>query len=344
MATEGFFLSSQFNKIEEGWVFKLSEHRLKWNRRYLYFDFDKRLLHFYTDESRRMHKSSYELTKDSTVELLTVQEKGSAKMMIALGASKEGKKITVHIQTATIAEREKWLEIFSEALHGVLVKQPKLCSKAFHNTTPLKITFHVSKQLIVEANDGSTLDPRNTENPPVISFITIAGSQTYYTLILLNPDVPQLREFVHWVVVNIPGNDVTAGQTVCPYLPACPLFAAGKQRYFFLLYEQDKFYSRQDIVEAQQYFSPRYELKASDWVLKKGVGVPIGCNGFQCEWTSFCDHIHEKISFLPPEKYRSPQLVGKDKSSTVSVAEITSGIAELIEHESSSCLNMCILS
>lgn len=40
---------------------------------------------------------------------------------------------------------------------------------------------------------------------------------SYYTLLMVDPDAPSrknhtMREFIHWMVVNIPGDNVTAGE------------------------------------------------------------------------------------------------------------------------------------
>jgi len=318
-----FFLNSQFNRLEEGWVFKLSEYRLKWNKRYLSFDFDKKSLNFYTDDTRRNLRSSYELTKRSTADVLTVEEKSSTKMMISLSTLRDKKETMLHFQTETREELDKWYEIFQESLFGILIKQPKLCSKPFHNAYPLKITFTVN-QLPVEVDNGRKLDPHFTDKPPIVVYETATRKQGYFTLIFINPDAPPLttdekapamyqRDFVHWVVVNIPENDVYAGHTVCQYIPACPIHATGKQQYFFLLYVQERLLSAKELADAEHHFAARYGLKASEWATKAGLGIPVGCNGFQSEWTNFCDTIHEKIGLKLPEKYRSPVQSAKVK-------------------------------
>ena len=58
----------------------------------------------------------------------------------------------------TPSEQERWHEIFLESIHGVKVKQPKLC-EPFHNTIPIKITYTFDG-ITIEANDGGILSPR----------------------------------------------------------------------------------------------------------------------------------------------------------------------------------------
>jgi phosphatidylethanolamine-binding protein (PEBP) family uncharacterized protein len=44
------------------------------------------------------------------------------------------------------------------------------------------------------------------------------------------------REFVHWLVVNIPGDRVHDGVEVLPYLPVAPPAGSGLHRFVFMLY------------------------------------------------------------------------------------------------------------
>lgn len=85
--------------------------------------------------------------------------------------------------------------------------------------------------------NGDHLKPSETQEEPLI---TIAGENTY-TLVVVDPDAPspdhpKYRYFLHWLVVNIPGVDVTRGEVVTPYMGPSP--PKGTHRYVFLLYKQ----------------------------------------------------------------------------------------------------------
>ena len=47
-------------------------------------------------------------------------------------------------------------------------------------------------------------------------------------------DDPKYREWRHWVVMNIPGNRVSAGETRSEYIGAGPPKGTGLHRYVFL--------------------------------------------------------------------------------------------------------------
>ena len=113
------------------------------------------------------------------------------------------------------------------------------------------------------------------------------------------------RQFVHWVIVNIPENDLSAGHTVCPYIPACPLQNIGAQRYFFVLFRQDHILSQKKLEEAEILFEPRGGMAVFTWASQNGMGLPVGVNGFTTQWEEWCEKIHFEIGLIPPPDYRS---------------------------------------
>jgi len=111
---------------------------------------------------------------------------------------------------------------------------------------PLKITYPSG----VSVGKGSHIDSVLVQDIPKVEFEKRKGSK-FWTLLMTSPDdplgdkVPPSRggargtEFLHWLVVNIPENDMNLGETVCTYFPATP--SQGREeghRYVFLLFEQ----------------------------------------------------------------------------------------------------------
>jgi len=45
-------------------------------------------------------------------------------------------------------------------------------------------------------------------------------------------------EYLHWLVGNIPGNDLSKGAEICHYLQPFPARGIGYCRYIFILYKQ----------------------------------------------------------------------------------------------------------
>ncbi|XP_063075615.1 39S ribosomal protein L38, mitochondrial [Engraulis encrasicolus] len=87
---------------------------------------------------------------------------------------------------------------------------------------------------------GNQLPPSTAAAPPKVSYEAEEGS--LWTLLLTSPD-EHLQdgnlEYVHWLVGNIPGSDLSAGQEVCGYLPPFPAKGTGFHRFVFVLFKQD---------------------------------------------------------------------------------------------------------
>lgn len=49
---------------------------------------------------------------------------------------------------------------------------------------------------------------------------------------------PKVGEVRHWLVVNIPGNDLASGETKWQYIGSGPPSGSGFHRYIFLLFKQ----------------------------------------------------------------------------------------------------------
>lgn len=77
----------------------------------------------------------------------------------------------------------------------------------------------------LKADLGNILTPTQVKEQPKIEYD--ANPNDFYTLLMTDPDAPSrmeptLREFRHWLVVNIPGNDIENGETVIEYIGSGP--------------------------------------------------------------------------------------------------------------------------
>ncbi|XP_040998498.1 protein MOTHER of FT and TFL1 [Juglans microcarpa x Juglans regia] len=88
--------------------------------------------------------------------------------------------------------------------------------------------------------NGCDVKPSAATNPPKM---TLSGnSDELYTLVMTDPDAPSpsepsMREWVHWIVVDIPGGtNPTRGKEILPYVgPRPPI---GIHRYILVLFRQ----------------------------------------------------------------------------------------------------------
>ncbi|CAH2051983.1 unnamed protein product, partial [Iphiclides podalirius] len=88
---------------------------------------------------------------------------------------------------------------------------------------------------------GNEVSPSQTISIPSVDWD--GDMNSVYTLAMIEIDLPTrasplLRAFLHWLVGNIPGNEVTKGETLAAYVPPVPPPATGLHRYVFLIYQQ----------------------------------------------------------------------------------------------------------
>ncbi|CAH2051985.1 unnamed protein product, partial [Iphiclides podalirius] len=93
----------------------------------------------------------------------------------------------------------------------------------------------------VQVSLGNEVSPSRTIIRPRVDWD--GDMNSFYTLVMIEIDLPTralplLRAFLHWLVGNIPGSDVTKGETLAAYVPPIPPPATGLHRYVFLIYQQ----------------------------------------------------------------------------------------------------------
>ncbi|KAH7706560.1 OV-16 antigen 1 [Aphelenchoides avenae] len=82
---------------------------------------------------------------------------------------------------------------------------------------------------------------RKLQAKPAVSWEFAAGAN--YTFMTVDPDAPApnhpfARSWVHWLVVNVPGDRVAQGQVIQEYNGPLPPSRTGLHRYVLLAYEQ----------------------------------------------------------------------------------------------------------
>ena len=104
----------------------------------------------------------------------------------------------------------------------------------------LKISYDFDDDLITPVYRGNVIKPHEATTEPFVTF-DHSDPESLWTLVMTNPDghfSADDSEYVHWMVTNIPGNDIKAGNVVVPYLPPFPPFGSGFHRFVFILFKQ----------------------------------------------------------------------------------------------------------
>ncbi|XP_031249339.1 protein HEADING DATE 3A-like [Pistacia vera] len=133
-------------------------------------------------------------------------------------------------------------------------------------------------------NNGVDLKPSVVANQPRVD---IGGTdlRTFYSLVCLGPDAPSpsnpnLREYLHWLVTNIPGTTgATFGQEIVDYESPKP--TVGIHRVIFVLFKQ---------LERQTVYVPgwRQNFITRDFAELYNLGSPVAAVYFNCQKETGC--------------------------------------------------------
>eukprot|EP00057_Strongylocentrotus_purpuratus_P016071 XP_011670545.1 PREDICTED: protein D2 [Strongylocentrotus purpuratus] len=150
----------------------------------------------------------------------------------------------------------------------------------------------------VEANLGNILTPTVVKDAPTMTWPTEEGA--LYTVVMTDPDAPsradpKFREWRHWIVVNVPGTDVSKGLVYAPYIGSGPPKDTGLHRYVLLVYKQSGELQLQDPV-LQRTTKDRGATKTREFVAKYNLGNPMAGNFYQAEWDDYCTQLYKEIA------------------------------------------------
>lgn len=146
----------------------------------------------------------------------------------------------------------------------------------------LKITYANGAKVLY----GNELTPKMTKQLPEIKY---SGKSPLYTLALVDPDVPSrltpvLRELLHYLVINIPGNRVDKGDVLADYISPVPPMLSGLHRYTFLLYEQDEGPIKSDIKIPKNSTKGRTNFSMRKFAKDHKLGQPVAANFFEAQF------------------------------------------------------------
>lgn len=103
---------------------------------------------------------------------------------------------------------------------------------------------------------GNLRKRANTLSAPLVSFVADPPDELY-TVVLWDPDAPN-PSYLHWLIINIPGERVAEGQVLVPYQPPSP--PSGIHNYYVGLFVQK---------ERLDFFAPdRTNFDIDDFVAK----------------------------------------------------------------------------
>ncbi|XP_010117278.1 PREDICTED: phosphatidylethanolamine-binding protein 1, partial [Chlamydotis macqueenii] len=125
--------------------------------------------------------------------------------------------------------------------------------------------------------------------------------QKLYTLVLTDPDAPsrkdpKFREWHHFLVTNMKGNDVGSGTVLSDYVGSGPPKGTGLHRYVWLVYEQPKKLTCNEPILSNRSGDKRGKFKVASFRSKYELGVPVAGTCYQAEWDDYVPKLYEQLS------------------------------------------------
>jgi len=156
----------------------------------------------------------------------------------------------------------------------------------------------------VSAVNGNELTPTQVKNQPIkVEWPVEDGA--FYTLCFLDPDAPSraeptLGEVHHWLVTNIPGNDISKGEVLIGYIGSGAPKGTGLHRYIFLVYKQPSKLSFDEPRVSNRSRDHRLKLSVRKFAEKYNLGQPTAGSFFQAQYDDYVPILHAQLSGQQP--------------------------------------------
>ncbi|XP_045487158.1 protein D2 isoform X1 [Pieris rapae] len=150
----------------------------------------------------------------------------------------------------------------------------------------------------VEVKEGNELTPRQVKDVPNISYD--ASPDSFYTLAMTDPDAPsrkepKFREWHHWLVGNIPGQNVASGETLSAYVGSGPPEGTGLHRYVFLVYKQPSKLTFDEPRLPNTSGDKRAMFSIAKFAEKYKLGDPIAGNFYQAQYDDYVPELYKQL-------------------------------------------------
>ncbi|XP_072520934.1 phosphatidylethanolamine-binding protein 1-like [Salminus brasiliensis] len=147
---------------------------------------------------------------------------------------------------------------------------------------------------------GKVLTPTQVQNRPTLIEWEGCDPSKLYTLILTDPDAPSredpaIREWHHFLVVNMKGNNVSSGCVMSDYVGSGPPKGSGLHRYTWLVYEQPGPLHCTEPVLTNRTVDNRGKFKTANFRKKYGMGAPVAGACYQAEWDDYVPKVYEQL-------------------------------------------------
>ncbi|XP_060080661.1 large ribosomal subunit protein mL38-like [Ylistrum balloti] len=192
-------------------------------------------------------------------------------------------------------------------------------SAYFYPQFPLNIFYEYDSETDTAVYNGNMISPSEVDKKPDVEYNYSPNKM--YTLVLTAPDShlqENKAEYLHWLVGNIPEDNLDKGEELCCYLPPFPVRGTGYHRYVFVLYEQEKKIDFSQVKRPENCVSLEHRtFRMADFYKQHQDDItPVALAFFQSEWDesvtrTFWDKLEMEepsFEFMHPPPYHPKQV------------------------------------
>ncbi|XP_050544055.1 phosphatidylethanolamine-binding protein homolog F40A3.3-like isoform X2 [Daktulosphaira vitifoliae] len=150
----------------------------------------------------------------------------------------------------------------------------------------------------VNVDYGNELTPTQVKDEPTVKWDV--EDNTLYTLCMTDPDAPSrkehtYREWHHWLVGNIPGTEISKGETLSEYVGSGPPPNTGLHRYVFLVYKQPSKLTFDEPRLTNKSALNREKFSIHKFAKKYTLGSPIAGNFYQAQFDDYVPLLYKQL-------------------------------------------------
>ncbi|XP_022914812.2 protein D2-like isoform X1 [Onthophagus taurus] len=150
----------------------------------------------------------------------------------------------------------------------------------------------------VKVDLGNVLTPTQVKDIPNVEWT--ADDSALYTVCMTDPDAPsrkepKFREWHHWLVGNVPGANISKGETLSQYVGSGPPQGTGLHRYVFLIYKQNGKLNFDEQRLTNTSGDNRGCFSIKKFAEKYQLGQPVAGNFYQAEWDDYVPILYKQL-------------------------------------------------
>lgn len=147
---------------------------------------------------------------------------------------------------------------------------------------------------------GNKFTPMQVRNRPKVSWKGAKENENY-TLIMT--DIMADKEWCHWVVGNIPGNNIDKGDIFTSFFPSTPPKDTGEHRYVFLFFKQSAKSDFRGLAKISTFqMDGRNKFSTKVFVDTFNLGVPVAGNFYLAAWDESCEEMYKLVAITEKGK------------------------------------------